>query len=57
MNAAAAETVNETVSQAQAQSGGPRPEDIIIYRDVHKWYGGYHALGASQRESARERPW
>ena len=42
MNAAATETVNETVSQAQ--SGGPRPEDIIICRDVHKWYGGYHAL-------------
>ena len=48
MNAAATETatetVNGTVSQAQVQSGGPRPEDIIICRDVHKWYGGYHAL-------------
>ena len=44
MNAAATETVNETVSQAQARPGGPRPEDIIICRDVHKWYGGYHAL-------------
>ena len=42
MNAAATETVNETVSQIR--SGGPRPEDIIICQDVHKWYGGYHAL-------------
>ena len=33
-----------TASQAQARSGAPRPEDIIICRDVHKWYGGYHAL-------------
>ena len=40
MNASATETVN----QAQARSGGPRPEDIIICRDVHKWYGGYHAV-------------
>ena len=40
MNASA----TETVSQSQARSGGPRPEDIIICRDVHKWYGGYHAV-------------
>ena len=33
-----------TVSQVQARSGDPRPEDIIICRDVNKWYGGYHAL-------------
>ena len=33
-----------TVSQARAGSGDPRSEDIIICRDVHKWYGGYHAL-------------
>ena len=33
-----------TVSQAQARSGAPWPEDIIICRDVHKWYGGYHAV-------------
>ena len=33
-----------TVSQAQARSGDPRPEDIVICRDVHKWYGGYHAV-------------
>ena len=33
-----------TVSQAQARSGAPRTEDIIICRDVHKWYGGYHAV-------------
>ena len=33
-----------TVSQSQARSGDPRPEDIIICRDVHKWYGGYHAV-------------
>ena len=44
MNAAATETVNGTVSQAQARSGGPGAEDIIICQDVHKWYGGYHAL-------------
>ena len=37
-------SVTETVNQAQARSGGPRPEDIIICRDVHKWYGGYHAV-------------
>ena len=42
MIAAATETVYGTVSQAP--SGGPRPEDIIICKDVHKWYGGYHAL-------------
>ena len=40
MNASA----TETVSQAQARSGDPRQEDIITCRDVHKWYGGYHAL-------------
>ena len=40
MNASA----TETVSQSQARSSDPRPEDIIICRDVHKWYGGYHAL-------------
>ena len=40
MNASA----TQTVSQAQVRSGGPRPEDIIICRDVHKWYGGYHAV-------------
>ena len=40
MNASATGTVNE----AQARSGAPRPEDIIICRDVHKWYGGYHAV-------------
>ena len=34
----------ETVSQSQARSSDPRPEDIIICRDVHKWYGGYHAV-------------
>ena len=33
-----------TVSQAQARSGAPWPEDIIICRDVHKSYGGYHAV-------------
>jgi general L-amino acid transport system ATP-binding protein len=33
-----------TVSQTQVQSDGPRSEDIIICRDVHKWYGGYHAV-------------
>ena len=33
-----------TVSQAQALSGAPWPEDIIICRDVHKWSGGYHAV-------------
>ena len=33
-----------TVSQVQARSGDPRPEDIIICQDVNKWYGGYHAL-------------
>ena len=40
MNASA----TETVSQSQARSSDPRPEDIIICRDVHKWYGGYHAV-------------
>ena len=44
MNAAATGTATQTVNQAQARSGGPRPEDIIICQDVHKWYGGYHAL-------------
>ena len=38
MNASATQTVS------QARSDGPRPEDIIICRDVHKWYGGYHAV-------------
>ncbi len=32
------------VIQAQARSGDPQPEDVIICRDVHKWYGGYHAV-------------
>ena len=40
MNASA----TETVSRAQARSGDARPEDSIICRDVHKWYGGYHAV-------------
>ena len=40
MNASA----TRTVSQAQGQSGGLRPEDIIICRNVHKWYGGNHAV-------------
>ena len=40
MNASA----TETVSQTQIRPGGPRPEDTIICRDVHKWYGGYHAV-------------
>ena len=34
----------QTVSQVQAPSGDPRSEDVIICRDVHKWYGGYHAV-------------
>ena len=33
-----------TGSQAQAWSGDPWSEDIIICRDVHKWYGGYHTV-------------
>ena len=33
-----------TVIQALARSGDPQPEDVIICRDVHKWYGGYHAV-------------
>ena len=33
-----------TVIQPQARSGDPQPEDVIICRDVHKWYGGYHAV-------------
>ena len=40
MNASA----TQTVSQIQARSGDPRPEEIIICRDVHKWYGRYHAV-------------
>ena len=33
-----------TGTASQARSGDPRPENIITCRDVHKWYGGYHAL-------------
>ncbi len=40
MNASA----TRTVSQAQGRSGGLLPEDIIICRNVHKWYGGNHAV-------------
>ena len=40
MNASA----TQTVIQALARSGDPQPEDVIICRDVHKWYGGYHAV-------------
>ena len=40
MNASA----TRAVSQARAPLVAPRPEDIIICRDVHKWYGDYHAV-------------
>ena len=33
-----------TGTASQARSGDPRPENIITCRNVHKWYGGYHAL-------------
>ena len=33
----------------------PEPDDMIICRDVHKWYGEYHALrGISASIKRRE---